>query len=69
MDLLKQEDVERNSQVIAVGYGLEYDDDDRNFDKALMFTRMEIFKENEEFELNLTIYTKDPYSTICSGRT
>ena len=67
MDLLKQEDVERNSQVIAVGYGLEYDGDDRNFEKALMFTRMKIFKYNEEFELNLTIYTKDPYSTICSG--
>ena len=66
MDLLKQEDVERNSQVIAVGYGQQYEGDKRG-ERPLIFTRLKIFKWIE-FDLNLTIYTEDTYSAICAGR-
>ena len=67
MDLLKPEDVERNSQVIAVGYGLENEADKRKIDRPLKFSRLNMFME-PDVDLNITIAFSDINTIICPGR-
>ena len=67
MDLLTQEDVRRNRQVIAVGYGRQYEEDTRSFERALKFTRMYIVKVTKP-DLNVTIPSNFQYAKICPGR-
>ena len=68
MDLLKEEDLQRNSPVIVVGYGQQYKGDDRG-ERSLKFTKLEMFTLNEPFlTLNITIFSDDKNSKACKGR-
>ena len=67
MDLLTQEDVRRNRQVIAVGYGRQYEEDTRSFERALKFTGMHIITMTST-DLNMTISSNNQYAKICPGR-
>ena len=66
MDLLKEEDIRKNSQIIAVGYGQQYEGDERG-ERHLKFTRLNIY-ENKDFDLNFTIFFHDIYTRICIGK-
>ena len=66
MDLLKPEDLERNSNVIIAGYGLQYEGDSRGVKRPLVFTRSNMYME-EGKDLNLTIFFKNPYIKTCKG--
>ena len=68
MDLLKKEDLERNRQVIGVGYGQQYEGDARD-QRSLKFTRLYTFMFEEPIlDLNITIFSHDNNSKICRGR-
>ena len=67
MDLLKQGDVRRNQEVIAVGYGKQYVGDERDFKTTLKFTTMHIIR-IENHDLNRTIPFSEQYTKICHGR-
>ena len=66
MDLLKQEDVRINRQVIAVGYGMQYEGDKRSFERPLKFTGMHIITMTSS-DLNVTIFSNNEYAKICPG--
>ena len=66
MNLLKQEDVKRNKQVIAVGYGKEYEKDTRRSSRPLKFTKLNIFS-LPGLDLNVTITSDDPHTKTCRG--
>ena len=67
MDLFRLEDLERNSQIIVPGYGLQYQADVDDASRRLQFTRMNMYIKNESISLNITIYYKNTYSNTCKG--
>ena len=68
MDLLKEEDISRNPKVIAVGYGKEYEKDERFAKRPLKFERMTIVFKSGKFNYNLSIVYYSKYAKICGGR-
>ena len=64
MDLLKPDDIEKNSQVIVTGYGITYELDQSISERELRFTRLNMFMEQS---LNMTIYYRAPYTKVCGG--
>ena len=69
MDLLKKEELERNSQVIVVGYGEQYEGDERD-ERSLKLTRLNMFMTDNVplLTLNITILSHDSNSKACKGR-
>ena len=66
MDLLKPEDLVRDSLVIAIGYGLENEGGQRKAERPLKFTRLNMYM-LEGSNLNETITFSDRYTKTCPG--